>query len=87
MFFFIKTVVLKVILSKGVTHLTKYLVNSICVHFSIAGQAFPRETLHKDLFPPDRETTTGQRRDITKVQLDEPMGFIRVTYRSLGREE
>lgn len=79
--------VLKVILSKGVAHLTKCLLNSICVHFSVVGQTFPREMLHTDLLPPDKDTTTDQRIDTTKVQLGEPMGFIRVTYRSMDRED
>lgn len=79
-------VVLKVLLSKGVAYCTKYLVNSVCVHFSVVGQTFPRETLHTDLLPTDRETTTDQKIDTTKVQLGEPMGFIRITYRHMDRE-
>lgn len=72
-------VVLRVTVSKGVTYCTKYLVDSVCVHFSIVAQTFPRETLHTDLFRPGRETTTDQRIDTTEVQLGEPVGFIRVT--------
>lgn len=43
-----------------------------------------RETVHTSLFTPDREHMTDKLTDSTKVQLDEPMSFTRVIYRSVG---
>lgn len=43
---------------------------------------FPEETQHACLFTPDREPTTDQSTDATKIKLGEPVIFIGITYRS-----
>ena len=40
--------------------------------------------MHTSLLTPDREHMTDKSTDFTKVQLDEPVGFTRVIYRSMG---
>lgn len=45
---------------------------------------FHAEMQHEFLLTQDREPRTDQSLDATKVQIDEPMSFIGVSYRSMG---
>lgn len=49
-------------------------------------KTFPEEIWHTHLFTPDRDPMTDQRRDTTKVQFGELVGFgfNKVTHRSTG---
>lgn len=40
--------------------------------------------MNKHTFTPDREHTTDENSDITKVRLGEPMSFVEVIYSDIG---
>jgi hypothetical protein len=40
---------------------------------------------HTHLFTPDKKFTTGQSMDTTKVQFVEPVSFMGVTHRNMGK--
>lgn len=48
----------------------------------VCDKTFPGETEHTRLLIPDRELRTVQSMDTTEGQLDEPVGFIGVTYKN-----
>lgn len=49
----------------------------------VCDKIFPGEMMHTHLLTPNRKPMTGQSTDNTNVQLNEPISFIGVSYRSV----
>ena len=77
-------------LPRGLVFLTpknpKYLSAQYLLYLLLCDKTFPGETQHTCLFTPDKEPITDQNTETTKVQLGEPVSFIRVAYRNMGRD-